>query len=351
MFFASDNTAGVSAPVMAALNAANQGFAGGYGNDDLTRRVEGRLAELFDHDVAVALVPTGTAANALALACLVQSYGAVICHAEAHIMVDECGAPEFYTGGAKLVGEPGYGAKLTPEIVASVLDRVGPLAPHHVKPQAVSLTQATEAGTIYKPGEVAALSALAHGHGLKVHMDGARFANAVAALGCAPAEITWKAGVDILCFGATKAGAMAAEAVIAFDSDLREELSYRRKRAGHLISKHRFLAAQWLGFLENGHWLEIAGHANAMAARLAEGISKSGAGRLAFPVEGNELLVVLTKAVDECLREAGAVYYPWSPHGIGVDPLPGDDEVFIRLVTSFATTLEEVDRFLELMKS
>ena len=351
MFFGSDNTAGVSAKVMAALAAANDGFAGGYGNDELTQKVEKQLGELFEHDVAVALVSTGTAANALALSCLVEPYGAVICHAESHIVVDECGAPEFYSGGAKLVTEAGYGAKLTPQIVAGMLERVGRLVPHHVKPQAVSLTQATEAGTIYSAEEITAISSLAHERGLRVHMDGARFANAVAALGCAPAEITWKAGVDVLCFGATKAGAMAAEAVIAFDPEIAEELSYRRKRAGHLISKHRFLAAQWLGFLGNGHWLELAGHANAMAARLADGISKSGVGRLAFPVEGNELLVVLTKAVDECLREAGAVYYPWSPHGIGVDALPGDDEVFIRLVTSFATTIEEVDRFLELMKS
>lgn len=349
MNFGSDNMAGVSPRIMAALAEANAGPAPAYGNDDLTRRAESVLQEFFEHEVAVAFVSTGTAANALALSCLVEPFGAVVCHAEAHIMVDECGAPEFYSGGAKLVGSAGYGAKLTPEIIVDVLERVGPLKPHHVRPQAVSVTQASEIGTVYSQSEIAAISVLAHARGLKVHMDGARFANALTHLDCAPADITWRAGVDVLCFGATKAGAMAAEAVIAFDPTLREALAYRRKRSGHLLSKHRFIAAQWISFLEKDHWRELAGHANAMAQRLAAGIAASGRGRVAFAVEANEVFAVIARADDERLRAAGAIHHPWSTHGIGLDPLPGDDEVFVRLVTSFATTERDVDRFLAVL--
>ncbi len=350
MFFGSDNTAGISAPILAAIAATNTGYAGGYGNDALTREIEARLADFFEREVTVALVTTGTAANALALACIVKPWGAVICHAEAHIMVDECGAPELFSGGAKLIGLEGHGGKLAPQTVAETLERTGHQMPHHVRPQALSLTQASEVGTVYTPDEVAALATLARDTGLGVHMDGARFANALVHLGCTPAEITWRAGVDMLCFGATKAGALAAEAVIAFDTGIAEELIYRRKRAGQLISKHRFLAAQWQGFLEKDHWRDLAAHANAMATRLAEGLLAAGI-QVPFETQANEVFALLPVELDATLRAAGAVYYPWSPHAIGLDPMPTQGQVFARFVTSFQTREGDVDALLDRVRA
>ncbi len=255
MNFVSDNLAGASAPVMQAMAAANDGFAAGYGNDAWTKRVEALFAELFEREVAVFLVTTGTAANSLALASLVQPWGAVLCHHEAHVAADECGAPEFFTGGAKIVGLPGDGCKLVPDVVADQLARMRAGAVHQVQPQLLSITQATECGLVYTPAEIAALKQAILPRGLKLHMDGARFANAVAALGCTPAEITWKAGVDVLSFGGTKNGAFAAEAVIVFDPADAVEMPWRRKRAGHTLSKGRLIGAQFEGLLANRHWL------------------------------------------------------------------------------------------------
>ena len=217
MNFASDNTAGIAPEILQALVAGNDGFALGYGNDDITRAVERRIGEIFEREVAVFLVPTGTAANALALAHVSPPWGAVFAHAEAHILTDECGAPEFFGGGLKLVGMPGVGCKVTPETLAETVSHYEGHAPHQVVPAAFSFAQASEAGTIYRPDEIAALAKVAHAHGMKVHMDGARFANALVRMNASPAEITWKAGVDVLSFGATKGGALAAEAVVFFD--------------------------------------------------------------------------------------------------------------------------------------
>ncbi len=230
MNFASDNVTGASPEILAALAAANQGAAMPYGADAITRRLEQRFADLFEHEVAVFPVATGTAANALALACLTPAFGAIYCHEEAHIATDECGAPEFFTGGAKLVTCPGEHGKLVPEALAPRIAGAGIV--HNVQPAVVSITQETEAGTVYQPAEIAALSALARAHGLALHMDGARFANAVVSLGCAPADITWRAGVDALSFGATKNGALAAEAVVFFDPKRAASFGFRRKRGG-----------------------------------------------------------------------------------------------------------------------
>src|SRR5690606_14464440 len=245
MNFASDNTAGVAPAILDALMRANDGFAAGYGNDELTRAVEQRLCDLFEHDCAVFLVATGTAANALALAHLSPPWGAVLCHADSHIATDEAGAPEFFGSGLKLMDLPGENGKLSVETVEAALKR-GRGAPHAVLPSVLSLTQATEAGTVYSLDEVVTLTALAHRYGLSVHMDGARFGNAVVSLGCTAAEATWKAGVDVLSFGATKAGALAAEAVVFFKPAQAAGMASRRKRGGHLLSKHRYLAAQFL---------------------------------------------------------------------------------------------------------
>ncbi|MFZ1429171.1 MAG: beta-eliminating lyase-related protein, partial [Geminicoccaceae bacterium] len=235
--FRSDNVAALAPEVLEALTAANHGTAGSYGADEATRRLAELAGELFETDVAIFPVFTGTAASSLALASLTPPYGAVLCHETAHVQVDECGAPEFFTGGAKLIGLPGADGKLTPAALTAPLAQAEAGGVHHVQPAAVSLTQATECGTVYRPAEIAALADLAHTHGLHVHMDGARLANALAYLGCTPAEATWKAGVDVLSLGLTKNGALAAEAVLFFDRTLATGFERRRKRAGQLASK------------------------------------------------------------------------------------------------------------------
>jgi threonine aldolase len=343
MNFASDNTAGIAPPILDAIVRANPGFALGYGNDEATRRVEKRLAALFEHEVAVLLVPTGTAANALALAHVSPPWGAVLCHAESHIATDECGAPEFF-GGMKLIEIEGDACKITPEGFNAALAR-GRGAPHSVTPSALSLTQSTEVGTLYGNAEVRMLADIAHGRGMAVHMDGARFANAVAALGCSAAEATWKAGVDVLSFGATKGGALGAEAVVFFDPARAAGMASRRKRAGHLISKHRFLAVQMEAYLADDLWLALARHANRMAADLDRKLAAIGVTPV-WPVQANELFVKLPRAADARLKAAGAAYYPWPTSGLPQGTV-GSDEILVRLVTSFATTSEEVDRFAE----
>jgi threonine aldolase len=349
MNFASDNVMGASAPVFEALQRANEGAETAYGEDAFTKRVEHRFREIFERQVAVFLVPTGTAANGLALAAVVPPFGLCLCHHEAHIMEDECGAPEFYTHGAKLAGLDGVGAKIAAADLEAHLADLG----RHVKqmpPKALSISQASECGLVYRPEEVAALATVCRGHGLRLHMDGARFANALVALGCAPAEMTWKAGVDLLSFGATKNGCLAAEAIVVFDPALAETLAYRRKRAGHLLSKGRFLAAQLEGYFDNDHWLHNARHANAMASRLAAGLTALADVRLAWPCEANEVFAILPRSLDGALRRAGAVYHPWSGRSLAAGETIGAEEVLVRLVTSFATMGDDVERLLEVAR-
>ena len=276
MNFASDNAAGIAPEIVAAISRANDGAALAYGRDDWTRRVERSFAEIFQREVAVFLVPTGTAANALALAHLTPPWGAVLCHDEAHIATDECGAPEFFGGGIKLVGLAGEAGKITPATLQHALADGQWGGPHHVSPAVLSLSQATEAGTIYRADEIRQLADIAHGRGLAVHVDGARFANALARMNASPAQATWMAGVDVLSFGATKGGALAAEAVVFFDAARGANMSERRKRGGHLVSKHRFIAAQIEAYFTDDLWLRLARHANAMADRLASGLVAAG---------------------------------------------------------------------------
>jgi len=347
MNFASDNTAGIAPEILDALVAGNDGFVLGYGSDHITEEVERRIGEIFEREVAVFLVPTGTAANALALAHISPPWGAVFAHAEAHVLTDECGAPEFFGGGLKLVGMPGVGCKVAPETLAATVAQYLGHAPHQVVPAAFSFAQASEAGTIYRPDEIAALAKVAHGHRMQVHMDGARFANALVRLNASPAEITWKAGVDVLSFGATKCGALAAEAVVFFDRAAAQHMAERRKRAGHLLSKHRFLSLQFQAFLANDCWRRLARHANAMADRLAAGLAAAGHAPV-WPVEANLVFVLLPKALEARLRAAGARYYVRRseslPHPNKID----DDHALVRLVTSFGTREQEIDRFIEL---
>lgn len=350
MNFASDNTAAIAPGIMDALVRANAGFALGYGNDALTRTVERRIGEIFDCDAAVFLVPTGTAANALSLAHVTPGWGGVLCHAQAHIMTDECGAPEFFGGGLKLIGLPGEGCKLSRATVERAIARYSGHVPHQVNAAALSITQATEAGTIYRVEEIAALSEIAHAHGLAVHMDGARFGNALARMNMSPAEATWKAGIDVLSFGATKGGAMAAEAVVFFDPRRSAHMAERRKRAGQLLSKHRFLAAQFEGYLHDGYWLTLAHHANAMADRLADGLRGTGAS-IVWPVEANIVFALLPRALDAKLKAAGAAYYVRPNTLAGDDVAIGPDQMLVRLVTSFATVEAEIDRFVALVRA
>ena len=345
MNFRSDNEVGAHSSIVEAVSRAfSGGTAPSYGDDDWTHRVERRLRDLFEKPDLVAFpVATGTAANVLALACCTPPWGAIYCHPEAHIMVDEANAPEFFTAGAKLCPIDGPTGKIDARKLASALAQPVYGVVHHPQPAAVSITQATECGTVYAPEEVAALSASARRHGLKLHMDGARFANALSFVGCSPAELSWKAGVDVLSFGATKNGALAAEAVIFFDSDLARDFAFRRKRGGHLLSKMRFLSAQFDAYLTDGLWLANARHANAMARRLVAGLTAVKGTQLLYPVDANEIFVVLPVRVHDALQAAGAQYHPWT------SDRPG--ERAFRLVTAFNTLSADVDRFLSIAKA
>ena len=348
MNFASDNTVGASASVMASLMAANDGSAAPYGADAWTARVTALMSEMFEREVTVALVSTGTAANALALACLVEPFGAVLTHAESHISCDENGAVEFFSHGARLVGVGGIGCKLDPADLAATLAAWPDDNIRQPMPQALSITQATESGQVYTPAEVAALTAVARSRGLRVHMDGARFGNAVASLGCSPAEITWKAGVDILSFGATKNGAWAAEAVVLFDGGLNGAMARRLKRSGHVLSKGRFLAAQWEALLTDGHWLDLARTANARATRLAQGLGAVAGVRLGWPCAANEVFAIMPLSLAAHLKVQGAQFHPWSQVALPASGRPAAGEGLFRFVCSFATSQSDVDRLVAL---
>lgn len=349
MNFASDNTAGIAPRILDAVGRAGEGFALGYGNDDLTRHVEDRLSELFECEVAAFLVPTGTAANALALAHVTPPWRGVLCHASSHIVTDECGAPEFFGGGLKLLELPGNACKLSPETVKAAIDRYSGHLPHQVNAAALSLTQATEGGTIYRVDELAGLARVARAGGLRVHMDGARFGNALARMNVSPAEATWRAGIDVLSFGATKGGAMGAEAVIFFDPKQAEAMAERRKRGGHLLSKHRFLAAQFDAFLADDYWLTLARHANAMADRLADGLRKSGL-QIVWPVEANLVFALLPEHLDRKLKAAGAAYYVRRANMLPPD-MRQNGAVLARMAISFATTENEIENFIRLIQN
>ncbi|MFD9236929.1 threonine aldolase family protein [[Kitasatospora] papulosa] len=336
--FTSDNTAGASPEIVRAVADAARGQDLPYGADRHTAGARARFAEVFGRDVDVLPVSTGSAANALSLAALTPPWGSVLCHRDSHVNTDECGAPEFFTGGAKLVPLSGDDAKIDVEqLRVAAHRRAGDV--HSAQPSVVSITQATETGALYSLDEIRGLSQVAKEAGLRVHMDGARFANAVAALGCTPAELTWQAGVDVLSFGATKNGAMTADAVVVFDRALTPELSFRAKRAGQLTSKARFLSAQLDAYLTDGLWLRNAAHANVMATRLGNGLKALPGAHLLHAVDANMLFCRLPQPViDQLLAEGFAFYHDrWEP---GV----------CRFVTSFSTTEHDVDAFLEAVR-
>jgi threonine aldolase len=308
MRFFSDNAAAACPEALAAIASANR-LDTAYDGDAWSRRLDDAFSELFETRVTALWVATGTAANSLALAALCPPHGSIVCHRDAHIQNDECGAPEFYTHGAKLLLGEGPGAKLSPETVSALLATVRDDV-HQTQPAALSITNATEYGLVYTAEETAALGALARARGLGFHVDGARFANAVVSTGASPAELTWKAGVDALSFGFVKNGGLSAEALVFFGDEHRQATLYRRKRAGHLLSKGRYLAAQLLALLEGGVWLRNAGAANDAAARLAEA---AGPGRLVLPVEANEVFLKVTPEEAQALRDRGFDFYDWGP--------------------------------------
>lgn len=341
MNFASDNVTGVAPEIMEALVRANAVPAAmPYGGDDWTARVERAFADIFEHEVAVFPVATGTAANSLTMSVLSPPFGAIYCLEHSHLYADECGAPEFFTGGAKLVPLDAEGGKMTAAALDDKLTNRGPASGVHVvQPAAASITQASEMGTVYSATEIGALGETARRHGLLLHMDGARFANAMARTNESPADMTWRAGVDALSFGATKNGAMCAEAIVLFKPELADTLGFRRKRGAHLFSKMRFLSAQLEAYLADDLWLRLARHANAMAARLAEALDGSDEAELLFPVDANMIFARLDRALIDRLFAAGFVFHAW-----GDEVRPN-----VRLVAGFSTDPADVERFGEVV--
>ncbi|ETI61969.1 threonine aldolase family protein [Marinomonas profundimaris] len=333
--FTSDNIAGASDSVFNAMMDASQGDAMPYGNDDMTAEVTSILSELFECDVDVFLVSTGTAANVLSISAMTPPWGSVLCHTESHLLNDESTAPEFYTGGARFVGIGGADAKMDPTLLKKVVtQKVGDV--HSCQASAVSISQVTEVGSVYSLAEIRVITDIAKEAGLSVHMDGARFANALLSLGCTPAEMTWKAGVDIVSFGATKNGTMASEAIVVFNRSLSKELGFRRKRGGHLHSKMRLLSSQMKAYLTDDLWRKNAAHANAMMVLLQEGLASIPSVKINTPAQANMLFCTLPEGMADHLLAEGFAFYGgrW-------------EEGVVRLVTSFRTPKEGVEAFVE----
>ena len=341
MHFASDNSSGVHPDIMAALARANDGYARSYGADPIMDQVRSQIRQTFDApEAAVYLVATGTAANALSIALYAQPWTAVFCHDEAHAALDECGAPEFYSG-AKLALVPGAHGKMTPETLGQALGRIGESGVHGVQRGMVSLSNVTEAGTVYTAAEIAALTALAKARGLPCHLDGARLANALVATGATAAEMTWQAGIDVVSFGGTKNGCMGVEAVVIFDAAKAWEFELRRKRGGHLLSKHRYLSAQMAAYLTGGLWLRLASHANRMGQMLAQGLATIPGTRLLHPADANMLFPECPPGSHDRAEAKGAIYnrYPAAP-----------DHEAARLVASWSTTEADVAALLDALR-
>lgn len=335
-WFKSDNTSPACPEVLQALLDCNRGYAAAYGDDEWSRRLDDVFSNWFGRRVRAFAVATGTAANTTALATLCPPYGAIVTHEHAHIVRDECGAPEFMTGGARLLLARCPDGRMTAAQLEATLDD-NPANVHTVQPAVVSITQATEFGTVWTPAAVTGLSDTAHRRGLSVHMDGARFANALATLGCHPADVTWRAGVDVMSFGATKNGAMAAEAVIFFEPELARDYEFRRKRAGHLLSKMRYVSAQLIAYVETGAWLRNATRANALAQRVAA----AGAAALCHPVEANEVFMRLPAGVRDSLRSQGFAFYDWG----------ATDSGEVRFVVSWDQPAADVDALCQALQS
>ena len=336
--FASDNVTGACPEVLDAILKANDGDRTPYGNDEISKSLQDKFSDIFEKDVVVFPTASGTAANALALSTMTPSFGNIYCHKLSHINVDECGAPEFYTGGAKLVTLNGVNGKITAEELDKSI--VGKGIVHHTQPSSISITQLCETGEAYKLDEIKKISDIAHKHKLNMHMDGARFANALISLNCSPAEMTWKSGIDVLSFGATKNGCLAAEAIIFFKPELVGNLPFLMKRAGHLLSKMSFVSAQLYAYLSNEVWLKNAKHANAMGQKLSQGLNIHKNIELAYPTDANEIFVKIPKEIIDKLNSEG--------YTINDDEWDGNA---VRLVTAWNTNPSDIETFLNYIKS
>ncbi|MDA7835576.1 low specificity L-threonine aldolase [Candidatus Pelagibacter sp.] len=335
--FASDNVAGACPEVLDAILKANDGDRAPYGDDEISKNLQDKFSEIFEKEVIVFPTSSGTAANALALSTMTPSFGNIYCHKLSHINVDECGAPEFYTGGAKLVNLNGVNGKITAEELNKSISGKGVV--HHTQPSSVSITQLCETGEAYELDEIKKISEIAHNHKLNMHMDGARFANALVSLDCSPAEMTWKSGIDVLSFGATKNGCLAAEAIIFFKPELVGNLPFLMKRAGHLLSKMSFVSAQLDAYITNEVWLRNAKHANAMGKKLSQGLDKHKNIELAYPTDANEIFVKIPKDIIDQLNSEG--------YTINDDEWDGKA---VRLVTAWNTSLSDIETFLNFIK-
>ena len=332
--FASDNVSGACPEVLDALMKANEGDSAPYGNDDYSKVLQEKFSEIFEKEVIVYPTASGTAANALALSTMTPVFGNIYCHKLAHINTDECGAPEFYTGGAKLIPLTGINGKITPEELEKNISGTGIV--HHTQPSSVSITQVCETGEVYELDEIKKIADVAHKHKLNMHMDGARFANALVALNCTPAEMTWKSGIDVLSFGATKNGCIAAEAIIFFKPELVGNISFLMKRAGHLLSKMRFVSAQLDAYISNDVWLKNAKQANEMGKKLSDGLVKHNSIKLAYPTQANEVFAKFPREMIEHLNSLG--------YKMNEDELDGQA---VRLVAAWNTQNSDVESFLE----
>jgi len=332
--FASDNVAGACPEVLDAILKANDGDSAPYGNDDWSKILQEKFSEIFEKEVIVYPTASGTAANALALSALTPVFGNIYCHKLSHINTDECGAPEFYTGGAKLITLKGVNGKITPEELSENIEGVGIV--HHTQPSVTSITQLCETGEAYQLDEISAISETAHKHNLKMHMDGARFANALVSLGVTPAEMTWKSGIDVLSFGATKNGCIAAEAIIFFKPELVGNLPFLLKRSGHLLSKMRFVSAQLDAYISNDVWLRNAKHANKMGKKLSEGLNTNPKIELAYQTQANEVFAKFPRPIIEHLNSEG--------YKMNEEELDGKA---VRLVAAWNTKESDVDQLLE----
>jgi len=335
--FASDNYAGICPEAWQAMETANSDFVSSYGDDGWTERACESIRQVFETDCQVFFVFNGTAANSLALAALCRSYHSVICHDLAHVETDECGAPEFFSNGTKILHIHGSGGKLDLSEVERVITRRSDI--HYPRPKVLSLTQATEVGTVYTPDEIRAASELARRYGLRVQMDGARFANAVVSLDVPPADITWRAGVDVLCLGGAKNGMAVGEAVVFFDRELASEFDYRCKQAGQLASKMRFISAPWIGILEDGAWLKHARHANNCAGLLEQKLADISGVRIMYPRQANSVFVEMPEVVVSGLRTAGWHFYSFIGSGGA------------RFMCSWQTTREDVCQLAEAVRT
>jgi threonine aldolase len=345
MFFTSDNAAPAHPAIMDAMLSANTGYTSGYGAEDAMASVQQSIRDLFEApNAAVYLVSTGTAANALALATITKPWETIFCHRNAHIEEDECGAPEFYANGAKLTLVDGPDAMMTPENLQAAIEYTGRLGVHNVQRGSLSITNVTEVGTVYSLEQIQTLTKIAHTGGVKTHLDGARFANAMVALNCTPAELTWKSGIDCVSFGGTKNGCLGVEAVIFFNPDMAWEFELRRKRGGHLLSKHRMLSAQMQGYLADNLWIDLAKQANTAGKKLATGLANTTEAEFVHPTHANMIFAKWTRATHDKLAAQGSNYYYWpaNPTPTG----PADEKLSARLVCNWSTTDAEIDQFL-----